>query len=251
MGCLAANASTLYNNGAPDQLDGREMSSFIAADDFKLSTAVSLTGAAFWSSSNIDPFASQFSGVVGWAIFSDNAGAPGALLASGADAAPALTDTGLQILGTEEFRIDITLPPTLLTAGTYWLGLHENSLGTPTDGTSIYWDTTSSQTGSSAMVTNDLTGSGGWYQASPGIGPDLAFILSGTAVNSNPVVNAAPEPGFLVPSCLLLAAALFRVGTRHSRATPTQEYPTPPVQSCRVAASLYTSRKRSFISLSL
>jgi hypothetical protein len=189
-----AHGSTVYNNGAPDQSDGANITGFVAADDFTLGVGVTLTGGTFWSSANFDPFGDSFSGTIGWAVLADSSGSPGAILFSGADSAPVLTDTGVQIFGTEEWEIDFSLGSVSLGPGTYWLALHESALGTPDDGSTIYWDTTGSQTGSLSQITADVTAASGWSSNTAlvnGNGSDLAFLLSSNSGTSTPEPSAA------------------------------------------------------------
>jgi hypothetical protein len=190
-------ADIISNNGAPDQSDGANITGFVAADDFSLAGAATLTRGTFWSSANFDPFGDSFSGTLGWAILADNAGSPGAILFSGSDSAPALTETGNQIFGTEEWKVDFSLGSVSLNSGTYWLALHEGALGTPDDGTTVYWDTTGAQTGSLSQITADVTAASGW---SPNValvggnGSDLAFELSGNSGSGGGGVTPTPEP---------------------------------------------------------
>jgi len=215
---VCAVSTTIYNNGSPNQADAENMTSFIAADDFQLSSAATLTGITFWSSADVDPFTSQFSGVIGWGIFSSGGGIPGTLLASGFDSQPTLIDTGVQIFGTEEYEISVALPSVGLTSGTYWLGLHEGDFGTPDDGTPIYWDTTASQTGSVPMVTSDLTGVSGWFPGLAETNLDLAFELSGNPGGS----VLAPEPTLTWPMLMLLGLGWFWLRRRRLHLKPEQ-----------------------------
>jgi hypothetical protein len=196
---FCVQASAVYDNGGPNQVDGANITAYVSADDFTMATPSTLTGVNFWSSADIDPYSSQFSGTIGWGILSDNGGTPGELLYSGADSAPSLFDTSNQIDGTEEWELTVALPSITLDAGTYWLALHEGPLGTPDDGTEIYWDTTSNQTGSVAMQTGDVSGASGWFPStfSSGAGGDLAFQLTGS-------LDASPEPPFVFPVAVLL-----------------------------------------------
>lgn len=197
---LPGSSATLYNNGSPNQQDGEDISLFIGADDFVLNSDAIVNGATFWASADVDPFFSQFSGTVGWGIFADNSGLPGPLIASGSDSSPTLSDTGVQILGTEEYQISFAIPSIPLDTGTYWLGLHENTFGTPDDGTTVYWDTTGSQSGSVAMITSDLSGMSGWFVGLGGSGSDLAFELSGSS--EEPTSTPEPNTAFLLVMAL-------------------------------------------------
>jgi hypothetical protein len=202
-----ARATTIYNNGAPNQSDGANITGFVAADDFLLNGIVSLTGGSFWSSANFDPFTDSFSGTIGWAILADMIGAPGTILFSGSDSSPVLTDTGVQIFGTEEWRIDFSFGSVNLIPGTYWLALHEGALGTPDDGTTIFWDTTGSQTGSLSQITADVTGASGWSTNTAlngGSGSDLAFLLTGSTGTATPEPSSVGLMGVGIVGILLL-----------------------------------------------
>jgi len=208
-----AYSSTIYNNGSPNQADGLDISGFIAADDFTLGTSATVSGVIFYASANVDPFTSQFSGTIGYGLFTNDNGTPGTLMASGYDTNAVLSDTGNSIFGTEEYQIAISLPSIPISAGTYWLGLHEGAFGTPDDGTTIYWDTTSSQTGSLPMVTSDLSGSGGWYPGLSETTYDLAFALDGSTSNAQ-----TPEPSTFAPVLLFSVSliVLRKASTRRS-----------------------------------
>jgi hypothetical protein len=213
----SAHAGTIYNNGPPDQADGANITGFVAADDFALAGSVTLTGGSFWSSANFDPFANSFSGTIGWGILANVSGSPGSILFSGSDSSPVLTDTGVQIFGTEEWRIDFSLGSINLNSGIYWLALHEGSLGTPDDGTTIFWDTTGSQTGSLSQFTADVTGASGWSFNSglrSGSGSDLAFLLSGTSGGGTPTPSPEPSTLGLVSVAFMGTSILRNVARR-------------------------------------
>lgn len=192
-----SQADTIYNNGAPNQANGCNISGFACADDFSLLSGVTLTGLSFWSSANFDPFAGEFSGTIGWALFANSGGVPGTVLFIGSDSAPGLTDTGVDIFGTREWRIDVALPSINLLVGTYWLGLREGAWGSPNDGSTIYWDTTGSTWGALPLFTADLTGASGWSDA--GMGTDLAFQLNDGGA------SVVPEPSTLALTGVALA----------------------------------------------
>jgi hypothetical protein len=43
-------ASTIYDNAAPEQLEGATMTDFVTGDDFTLGDSVTLSSGTFWSS---------------------------------------------------------------------------------------------------------------------------------------------------------------------------------------------------------
>ena len=89
---LAVQAATVFDNGAPDQVSGVNMSSGIVAEDFTLASATFLTGIHFWSTQSS---AGDYTGSLGISFYSDNAGTPGNLLAGSASATTPLPRAGL------------------------------------------------------------------------------------------------------------------------------------------------------------
>ena len=91
--------------------------------------------------------------------------------------------------------------------GTYWLALHEGVMGTASDGTSNYWDTTSSAPAgaASARVTSQLNGLSGYGSS----GSKLAFQLLDT-----PAYNVVPGPSTWA---LMLSASGFLLLRRNRR----------------------------------
>src|SRR5205814_6123509 len=86
-----------------------------------------------------------------WAIYSNVAGAPGAVLFSGLQSAVTRVNTATGVLGIfDEFQNDFSIGSVALAAGTYWLALHNGPL-TNTGGAKIYWETTSSLTGNPSL----------------------------------------------------------------------------------------------------
>lgn len=93
-----------------------------------------------------------FSGTLGWAIYSDNAGNVGTQIAYGSDATVDVADTGTNFSNSFGFNSDIFsltfdfTNPTFgslasLTSGNYWLAVREGIWGSAYDGTSIRWQT--------------------------------------------------------------------------------------------------------------
>ncbi len=178
---VPTNATTLISQ-PPDQSYGVNMSFSNVAEDFTLAATSTITGLRFWA---IMSAASEYSGSVSWAIYSNNAGAPGAVNSSGIASASAVA-TGLSTgFGYDEFVFDIVLTATL-GPGVYWLSLHNGPLS-QTNALEMLWGTTASGNGSYALY-DDLTDLPdlGWIST----GSDLAFEIY---VDGGP--TPVPEPG--------------------------------------------------------
>lgn len=201
-----ASATILYDNGPSNQLDGANISTQAVADDFIISSSVSIQSVSLFVSPDFDPFP-QFNNLVAVSFFKDVNGSPGGF-PNTSSISPTFTDTGNQILGTEEYRMDLVFPSDpnsslSLDPGTYWL-----AVSIPTNGDlsqSVYWDTTSQIHGSSALATSQLVLLGGpWAPAVSGTaGTDLAFTISGETV---------PEVGNFGASCITLTALVAVAG---------------------------------------
>jgi len=190
-------AAVVYDGGAPDGVQGRRLSSLVIANQFTLTNAATLQGLIFFGSADINDVPSQFGGTIGFRILLDNAGAPGTSQALGSDSTVQLINNGTQNFGTDEYRFLVNLGSISLGAGTYWLALHEGTMGTAYDGTDIYWDTTGSApagTPNAQETTTDLSGLSGYGASSA----TLAFQLLDA-----PAYNAVPEPS----TCVLMLSA--------------------------------------------
>ncbi len=192
----AASAATAFDNGAPNQSWGTQMSEFRVADDFQLSAAHDISSITFWS---LQASAADYSGQLTWGIYSDAGGSPGSLL-QGATLSLAGVATGQSSgFGYQEFRFDIGVSFSLA-AGHYWLALHNGPAGqtTPSD---MLWGT-SAAAGPGGVYHDGF----GWWET----GNEQAFLLGGA------ISHAVPEPA----SALLFAAGLAAVGGLRRRATP-------------------------------
>jgi hypothetical protein len=163
------------------------MNGFLEADSFTIGSALIFTQIAYWSD---QASAADFAGSTYWAIYSNVAGSPGAVLFSGSSAAAGVA-TSNTTLGLNEFAYQFAVNFTLAPA-TYWLALHNGPVNTIPQ-TQFLWAWESGV--SSTSKSQDLS-----VVAAPWVSnsASLAFQLTG---------SATPEPAsmFLVGSGLLAA----------------------------------------------
>jgi hypothetical protein len=123
----AAQATTVYDNGAPNGANGNETAAWVQAEDFKLGAAASLTGAT------VDIFSYGGASVIGtplhYDIFGDLGGSPGAILASGAAGGVTYANSGVSFNGHTIYDVafNFATPFSAAANTTYWLGIHETS----------------------------------------------------------------------------------------------------------------------------
>lgn len=210
---------------APNTAGSLAISDYVTAEDFVVSSAVTLTGLQVWlfdaRATSDNGILDNFGGTLSWGIFADSAGSPGTLLATGADATPVLTDTGFNGTGGtfagDVVRAGLVLSGPSLAAGTYWLGLHEGTWGSAYDLSSIFWYATTTGFGSTARTNIDeVTLGAPWTD--PGF-PEFitAFRLSGVVVQ---VVPEPPTAPLLLLSLCALGLALVRRRAMSQREAP-------------------------------
>ena len=179
-GAANANAAELvYDNGAPDQQNGWEITQYIAADDFTCTHPTRLDRVKFWD------YESQagFSGTVAWQIHAngDDDG-PGRLLASGTVNNIPHRYTGFSALGGyKEYENDVAFGPVVLPAGIYWLALHDGELNSVST-KSVYWATTAKSGPRPSHGAAPPFYRPWWNNVFPGINPDVAFALEGAVL---------------------------------------------------------------------
>jgi hypothetical protein len=192
-----------YDNGAPDQFTGSEMTHFIQSEDFVLGSDASITGVNLWALDTIG--VSAYQGTIFWAIAADAAGAPGAAFASGS-AAATVTGTGNTVLTYNEDLVSFLIPAFTATGGTtYWLEIH-NGPTTTNSPLGFFWETTSSSPGSDLNTGHEMVLPGGTLWGDNGF--DHSFELTGPAA-------AVPEPGSAV--LLTVAGLVGIIARRHIR----------------------------------
>ena len=183
----------VYDNGAPNQASGNNMSFAYQAEDFVLAASTTISDVHFWSLEAVNAYRGGFY----WALHGNTGGAPGVLIAGGFQSAVTRTSLGPVAGFGTEFRNDFDLnTATPLIAGTYWLVLHNGAFGNLTDnGLDFLWETTALAKG---FAGHEDYGTG--WTPNPA---EHAFQLTG------PNVVNVPEPmtGGLVAAAL--AALLF------------------------------------------
>jgi hypothetical protein len=193
-----AKAATVFSNGVPDLTNAYNMSDFRIADNFTLGGSATVTAVRFWAVSVGSSFSSAFDGSVTWAIYNDSSGSLGTLVSSGTVGSLVGVPDGTLVLSTFPVNvIDFNLgSPQALSAGTYWLELHEGTSLTTSDATAIFWATSNGSAGDAKQDFNPTL-------PSTGQNVELAFQLFD---NTAPSV---PEPTTWVLLAAPLAAMLW------------------------------------------
>lgn len=192
-GLPAAHADTLFDNGAPNLVDGYAIGAYTSADDFTLTSASTLSSFTFW---NIDDAYDGFSGALTYGIYANNAGTLGTLITSATTTAVTHTATGRNEYGFPEYKNDVTIAPINLSAGTYWLALHDPGEG------EIFWETADANASYAALIGDENGYESTDYQ--------MAFHINGTtnAVTAVPEGSTAALLGLALP--MIGAAAIRR-----------------------------------------
>lgn len=180
--------TVVYNNGAPNQGSGNEMTNWIQAEDFTLGQTTTITDVHFWTIELPNP--SGYAGSIWYGIYTDNGGQPnlGAPAVegflSGADLTR--TSTGNIVQGSyDEYAYSFDIQPFVALAGqTYWLGLHNGDL-TNDARAEVYWETTGINGTSTGHEDILPTAGDSWSDN----GQEHAFQLTGGGV---------PEPTTLI-----------------------------------------------------
>lgn len=187
-GSVGTNAAQIYDNGAPDLLNGFEMSNWIEADQFILTTGATVQGVKFWDLERLG----FFQNTIPWAIYSNSgSNKPGNLIASGFSSNLTHILTGrTDGFGYIEFVNTFDISPVSLPAGTYWLALHNGPLSYRIQ--QVYWETANHP--SAIPSQSDIAPfNGNWLAnfSSNNPAPKLAFQLNGTVITPATLLSVA------------------------------------------------------------
>jgi hypothetical protein len=227
----------IYQNGAPDYLDAREMTEFVQANDFTLPTTLRLNWVTIWAAfggTNVDPIDPVIA-----MILADNGGQPGDVLFTSSGIA-SRSPENLQFGGLPVYRYDVQLGVSLL-PGTYWIALHNGPL-TNNAAADFFW------------ISTAANGTAPGYQSALPVplvfseaGGELSFQLDGDSL-------AIPEPATWsalagLAACfawrgwrksiplLVLSSAAVWAQNAITLGTPTPERPTFTSLGVRVPVS--------------
>jgi hypothetical protein len=165
-----SNADLIFDGGAPDLVNGFDVTVYLTADDFVFQTPSKITDGHFWTLEGGIPW----DGTLDWVIFDDSNGSPGQSISSGTGINVQKSATGNGVFGLAEFEYGFDFDiPILLEAGTrYWFALHLADTFRVAD---IFWETTSSNFGE--FGASNFMGNLAWNQA---FQQNHAFFLTGS-----------------------------------------------------------------------
>ena len=157
---------------------GTNVSDGITANDFTLAAGAHLGSLDAWiiDAGGFDNgFGDSFSEVLSWAVYTNSAGAPGTVIATGSDSTPQIEDSGLESGSGDLLRVRIELRPSLtLGPGTYWLALHEGPWLSVYDGSDLFWADSTVPLGVGQWYDADESSPGPWDNQLP---YESAFVL--------------------------------------------------------------------------
>jgi len=119
----STNAEIVFDNGEPSiYTAGKDMRSWLQADDFLLDQDVMLTGGHFWT---YEQNVAIWDGTLEYFIFADDSGTPGTIISGGDGQSVQKDVTDITPAGRGyEYSFEFETPVSLVTANTYWFGLH-------------------------------------------------------------------------------------------------------------------------------
>lgn len=178
IGSPVSKAEIVFDNGPPDRLNGFELTHWVEANQFNLSSAYVVTGVEFWEAEA----STTFYGLMLWEIRRNNSNnTPGTIVASGVSANLIRTPTFVAIYGIyPEYNVTFDLPSAVsLPPGNYWLTLHNGPLSNNAT-RFVFWETTTNGI-LSPSLSDEAPFAGNWDSNSSLSDPNsqMAFRLSG------------------------------------------------------------------------
>ena len=193
MGGPWARAGVLFDNGAPNLIDGSEMTHWIDANQFSFTQSTILWQVRFWDAEA----SASFQGTVFWEICANSpSSTPGAVLFSGLSTGVVHTSTGRVISPSLlEFVDNFSIASISLAPGNYWLVLHNGPLSNNAD-LNIFWESATNP--STVPSLSDMAPfTGNWL--SNGSGSQLAFQLYGVPASFAATVTSLIHTGGTSP----------------------------------------------------
>jgi hypothetical protein len=141
-----ALAEPVFSNAPADRISGsgHEMTSWLQADDFRLTSDTVLTGAQveWFTMGGLQ----NWDHVIEWSIYASGGGMPGHLIASGSGVNVMTTHEGQATFDWYTTTFEFDNPVAMYAGSTYWFGLHFSGDYASRD--DLYWaNATSSQLG--------------------------------------------------------------------------------------------------------
>jgi len=159
---------------------GFNITSFVYANDVTVAAGTSFSSIEAWLVDGNEPDFNttfdNFSGTLGWAIFSNGAGKPGSLQESGStNVVDAVLAVETSVAEAEIYRVRADLGRTVtLAPGTWWLALRDGTWGEAGAGGSVYWAYGLSSEGGSGYGDAEEAAPSAWSYSNQ----DGAFVLS-------------------------------------------------------------------------
>lgn len=173
LGSLSALAG-IVGNGPPNQSNGSDLNSYLEGDNFTTGGDAFIGQVQFWALQSV---ASDYTGSVDWAFYSDASGKPGSVVLTG-NAAAIGTPTGNSTLGLSEYSYVFDVNSPLAANTMYWLVLHNgpSNVDPSLAGSAFYW-AWAADTGNSQNL--DLYNQAGGWNSNES---ELAFQVSTSPV---------------------------------------------------------------------
>lgn len=197
-----AHAALIVDNGVPTVTNptGSNLSDTQQAQDFLLSSISSISSIRFWT---LELSSADYLNSIFWEIRNNNSGVPGNNVVASGMSSPTRTTAGaIAVAGTNynQFQNDLTVNVNNLSAGFYWLTLHNGAI-TSTAQTDYYWSAADANTTAFLGQEKGLNPVTSWSTNEQ----ELAFQLYGTSS------AATPEPAtFALGGIALVLMGLSR-----------------------------------------